>query len=163
MLSRIANRAPRVATLAAAIFAASFFTVPANAAGQGSQVAKVDTKRLFEQYKDAQMSQSEFKKKAEAYQKEFMEKNKLLQEAQKDGKSKAELEKMTKKFETELKPKKEAVEALDKELSTRLKKKIETTIQEVAKAKGYAVVVDKQIVLYGGEDITDDVLKKLNK
>lgn len=163
MISRFAGKAPRVASLGAALLAASFFAVPAQASSQTPNVAKVDTKRLFEQYKEAQMSQSEFKRKAEAYQKEFLEKNKLLQDAQKNGKSKADLEKMTKKFETELKPKKEAVEALDKELSGRLKKKIETTIQDVAKAKGYAVVVDKQVVLYGGDDITDDVLKKLNK
>jgi outer membrane protein len=128
-----------------------------------NSLAKVDTKRLFDQYRDAQSSQSEFKRKAEAYQKEFLEKNRLLQEAQRAGKSKAEIEKMTKKFEAELKPKKEAVEELDKEMSAKLKKQIEIAIQDVAKAKGYAVVVDKQVVLYGGEDITDDVLKKLNK
>ncbi len=128
-----------------------------------NSLAKVDTKRLFDQYRDAQSSQSEFKRKAEAYQKEFLEKNRLLQEAQREGKSKADLEKMTKKFEAELKPKKEAVEKLDKEMSGKLKKQIEVAIQDVAKARGYAVVVDKQVVLFGGEDITDDVLKKLNK
>jgi outer membrane protein len=134
-------------------------TPPALAA---STLAKVDTKRLFEQYKEAQSSQSEFKRKAEAYQREFMEKNRQLQEAQKAGKDKAELEKLTRKFEAELKPKKDAVEALDRELSARLKKVIERAIQDVARSKGFAVVVDKQVVLFGGDDITDDVLKKLN-
>ncbi len=160
---KLRSFASRPVALAVALAAASLFVTPSAAVAEAAVVGKVDTKRLFEQYKEAQMSQSEFKKKAEAYQKEFVEKNKLLQKAQAEGKSKAELEKMTKKFETELKPKKEAVEKLDRELSGRLKKKIETTIQDVAKAKGYSVVVDKQVVLFGGEDITDEVLKKLNK
>lgn len=153
----------RAACLAAALAIGPLTGASLVASAEAAVVAKVDTKRLFEQYKEAQTSQSEFKKKAEAYQQEFMEKNRLLQEAQKEGKSKAELEKMTRKFESELKPKKEAVEKLDRELSARLKKKIEATIQEIARARGYAVVVDKQVVLYGGDDITDDVLKKLNK
>ncbi|MBM3268787.1 MAG: OmpH family outer membrane protein [Candidatus Sericytochromatia bacterium] len=146
--------------LAASVALSLLVASPAFAA---SSLAMVDTKRLFEQFKGAQSSQGEFKRKAEAYQKEFLEKNRQLQEMQREGKSKAEIDKMTKKFEAELKPKKDAVERLDKEMSGRLKKQIEAAISDVAKTKGFAVVVDKQIVLFGGEDITDDVLDKLNK
>lgn len=154
----------RVATGVVVVFAAFAVggVLPCASWAQGA-LAKVDTQRLFTQYRDAQSSQSEFKTKAEEYQKELSEKNRLLQEAQRDGKSKADLEKMTKKFEGELRPKKEAVERLDKELSGRLKKRIEAAIAEVAAAKRIPVVVDKQVVLFGGEDITDEVVKKLNK
>lgn len=133
-------------------------STPALAATMGF----VDTQKIFTQYKDAQSSQSEFRKKAEAYQRELIERNAELQKAQKDGKSKAEMEKMTKNFETELKPKKQAVEALDKELSAKLKKRIEAAIAQVASAKNIPVVVDKQVILFGGQDLTEDVLQKLN-
>jgi outer membrane protein len=143
--------------------AAALALAPGASASASNAMGKVDTKRLFEQYRDAQMSQSEFKKKAESYQRKFMNRNQELQDAQREGKTKAEIDKMTKRYEAELRPEKEAVEKLDKELSAKLKRQIEAAIQDVAKAKGYSVVVDKQVVLFGGEDITDDVLKKLNK
>ncbi|MBM3275913.1 MAG: OmpH family outer membrane protein [Candidatus Sericytochromatia bacterium] len=143
--------------------AAALILAPEASASTANPLGKVDTKRLFEQYREAQLSQSEFKKKAESYQRKFMNRNQELQDAQREGKTKAEIEKMTKRYEAELRPEKEAVEKLDKELSAKLKRQIETAIQDVAKAKGYSVVVDKQVVLFGGEDITDEVLKKLNK
>ena len=40
-------------------------------------------------------------------------------------------------------------------------KKIETTIKKVADKKGLSVVVDKNTVVYGGLDITDEVSKAL--
>ena len=38
-------------------------------------------------------------------------------------------------------------------------KKIEAAIKKVADKKGLAVVVDKNTVVYGGVDITDEVAK----
>ncbi|MEN6412088.1 MAG: OmpH family outer membrane protein [Veillonellales bacterium] len=39
--------------------------------------------------------------------------------------------------------------------------KVDAAIKSVADAKGIAVVLDKSNVVYGGQDITDDVMKKL--
>ncbi|MBI6545306.1 MAG: OmpH family outer membrane protein [Cyanobacteria bacterium NC_groundwater_1444_Ag_S-0.65um_54_12] len=144
-----------------AMLLTSVFATPAGAAG--ASFGFVDTSRIFAQYKAAQYSQAEFRAKAEAYQRELLEKNQVLQRAQQDGKPKGELEKLTKQFENELKPKKAAVEALDKKLSAQLRKKIEVAIAAVAAARQIPVVVDKQVVLYGGADLTDEVLQKLNK
>lgn len=36
------------------------------------------------------------------------------------------------------------------------------TVQEVAKSQGLAVVLNKQMVLFGGKDITPEVLQRLN-
>ena len=41
--------------------------------------------------------------------------------------------------------------------------KIEAAVKEVADAKGITVVINKEAVVYGGTDLTQDVLKKLNK
>lgn len=48
------------------------------------------------------------------------------------------------------------------ELSKKLTDTVLAAITDVAKQKAYTVVLDKQAVLYGGIDLTDDVMKKLN-
>jgi outer membrane protein len=47
------------------------------------------------------------------------------------------------------------------ELMAPVLQKLEATIKEVADAKGLVVVLDKSNVVYGGQDITDDVVKKV--
>ncbi len=56
-------------------------------------------------------------------------------------------------------------EATDKqkELIEPIQKNIEDQIQEVAKTRGINVVLDKGNVLYGGQDITQEVVKKLQE
>ena len=51
----------------------------------------------------------------------------------------------------------------EKELSDQLLKKIEDTVKQVADAKGLSVVVNKQAVIFGGNDITQDVVSRLGK
>ena len=48
------------------------------------------------------------------------------------------------------------------ELIEPIQKKIEDAVKSVAEAKGLTVVVDKSSVVYGGQDITQDVLKKVS-
>lgn len=52
--------------------------------------------------------------------------------------------------------------AKQQELMEPVLKKVEGIIKEVADAKGLAVVLDKSNVVYGGQDITDDVAKKVS-
>ena len=47
----------------------------------------------------------------------------------------------------------------ERELMVPLMDKINAAIKKVATTKGLSVVVDKQSVIYGGTDITEDVLK----
>ena len=51
----------------------------------------------------------------------------------------------------------------DRELKAPILDKINAAIKKVADSKGLTIVVDKQAVLYGGVDITDDVVKSLSK
>lgn len=53
-------------------------------------------------------------------------------------------------------------EKLEKEYTTKLTaidKNISTTIETQAKAKNYDIVLAKGVVLYGGDDITADIIK----
>ena len=48
-----------------------------------------------------------------------------------------------------------------KELLDPIRTSIETQVQSVADSRGINVVLDKNNVLYGGQDITQEVLQKL--
>ena len=68
-------------------------------------------------------------------------------------------EKLLKKYNAEFAKKKET---LAKDYKTRLQtidKNISETIAAQAKAKGYTMVISKGVVVYGGDDITEDVKK----
>ncbi|HEY9900194.1 MAG TPA: OmpH family outer membrane protein [Pantanalinema sp.] len=147
---------------ALALAAGLMLQAPAQAAAPGA-LGYVDTQKVFQSYKGAQSAQDRFRKEAQDYQEELVDAQRKLEEARKANKSSDEIAKMQKKFEDELKPKKAKVEALDRELSGKIKKQIEAAIAQVAKTRGFATVVDKAAILYGGEDLTGDVLKNLNK
>lgn len=50
-----------------------------------------------------------------------------------------------------------------KELTEPLEKSVEDAIKQVSDAKGLSVVIEKTAVVYGGNDITQDVINKLAK
>lgn len=154
-----------VLAVAAALLGALTLAPVARAASPVPSAALgfVDTQRIFQNYKEAQDAQSRFRKEAQSYQEELAEDQRKLEEARKAGKSQDEVAKMQKKFEEELRPKKSRVEGLDKDLSGKIKHKIEAAIAAVAKTRGFSAVLDKAVVLFGGTDLTDDVLKRLNK
>ena len=49
------------------------------------------------------------------------------------------------------------------ELIEPIQKNIEDTVKKVAEQKGLSVVIDKNAVVYGGQDITQDVVNKVAK
>ncbi len=143
-----------------AMLGAGALSLPALAA---PALGYVDVQKVFAQFKQAQSSQAAFQARAQKYEAELAEKNKELEQAKKAGKSRADLDKMTRSFEAELKPEKAAIEAMDRRLSGSLKERIQSAIARVAAAHHVPVVVDKQVVLYGGVDLTPEVLRDLNK
>ena len=121
----------------------------------------VDTAQVFNSYGEAKRAQDQFRQKAEDYQQALAKRQKQIEDARKAGKSDAEIQAMMKDAEHDLMPQKKAVEELDRKLSTQIKVKIEKAIAAAAKAKGVSAVVDKQVILYGGTDLTSDVVKRL--
>lgn len=55
----------------------------------------------------------------------------------------------------------QGIDQKQQELLGAIQIKINTAVKEVASAKGLILVVDKSAVVYGGQDITDDVIKKI--
>jgi Skp family chaperone for outer membrane proteins len=84
------------------------------------------------------------------------EKARLKELQDRSSKAQDAVAKQGEEFKTKLETKQKA-------LTDEIRADILKTVEEVAKAKGLTVVVDKIAVLYGGTDITQVVLDKLNK
>jgi outer membrane protein len=141
------------------------------ASAKDSNVGFVDTQKIFQSSKLAEAltsAQNDVKVRENDFSKETLDKSKLLEEARTKKVSDAELKKMQDKFQNELETKRESLEQLKvnkqkelEEMSKKLKIQVEEAIKVVAKDKQVDVVVDKQAVLFGGIDITEDVIKKM--
>ena len=147
----------RQAIIAAAV-ATSVLTAPAAFA---YTIGYVDTAKVLTSYKGAQSAQAQMQKELQAYQTQLADRQKKIQEAQKAGKSQAELQKMMEQFEKELAPLKNKAAQLEQKLSADVKTKVEAQIKSIAQRKKVDVVIDKAAVLYGGVDLTNDVINAL--
>lgn len=136
-------------------------------------VAIVDTKKILENsnlpsaLNSAQKEVETFKTES---QKILMNRTKQLDDARAKKASDADLKKMQETFQKEIDARNSDGMALEEkkkkeleDLSTKLKSDVEEAIKAVAKEKQIDVVVDKQAVLFGGTDITEDVIKKIKK
>ena len=68
-------------------------------------------------------------------------------------------EKLVKKYDAEFAKKKEAIAKNYQTKLQEIDKSITATIANQAKLKGYDMVITKGTVLYGGDDITQDIIK----
>ncbi len=128
-----------------------------------SAIGYIEVERVFKSYKETDKVQKEFMKKEKKYNKTLSDKQQELREARIDGKSEKEIEKLTKEIEKELTPQKEELEKLFQQNMMVIREDIVKATDAVARDLGVDVVVDKQVVISGGVDLSDLVIEKLNK
>ncbi|CUH97222.1 hypothetical protein P22_3349 [Propionispora sp. 2/2-37] len=116
------------------------------AAPDKAAVGVVDLGLLVNQHPDTPKANETIKAEAEAAQKEFDAKAAGLDDKERQD-LRAQLQ--------------QRVGQKQQELLKAIADKIDAAVKEVANAKGLTVVVAKSVVVYGGVDITEDVLKKL--
>ena len=124
----------------------SGFNSVASAASSESAIGVVNYHMLLSQVPDVQTVQASMKQEIDNAQKDFDEKAKNMNDTEKQ------------RYYQQLQ---ERLSNREKELMDPVFKKIETTIKKIADKKGLSVVVDKNTVVYGGLDITDEVSKAL--
>ena len=117
------------------------FTSIASAAASESAIGVVNYQMLL-----AQSPEDAMKQEVAAQQKNFDEKSKDMNDTEKQ------------RYYQQLQ---EVIANKEKELMEPVFQKIEAAIKKVADKKGLAVVVEKNTVVYGGLDITDEVAKTL--
>ena len=113
-----------------------------------SAIGKVDFNNLVQGAPGLSDARKTLQETATASQKEFEEKSKGMNDADKA--------KLQNDYRSKLKDK-------ESELIKPITESINKAIAAVGQTKGLAVVVDKNAVVYGGLDITQDVAKQLQK
>jgi outer membrane protein len=120
-----------------------------HAATPNSNVGKVNMQALMTGHPDYAAAQENFKKESAQAEKDFNEKTATMAN-----------DKEKQDYATQLQ---QRLQMKEKELITSIQDKVNAAIKEVADAKGLTVVLPEQVVVYGGQDITQDVLKKFSK
>ncbi len=127
-----------------------------NTAFAETKVAIVDIQALVN--KSAQVQA--LKKENETKTKDLQKWLKTVQADIQKQQTQAGKDKLTKKYDAELKKKQELAKKTYTEKLQAIDKSITETIVNEAKIKGYDLVLTKQgAVLYGGLDITNDLMK----
>lgn len=119
------------------------------AANPSSNVGKVNMQALMSGHPDYATAQETFKKEREQVEKDFNEKSATLSNDKEKQEYAAQLQ--------------QRLQVKEKELITDIQNKVNAAIKDVAETKGLAVVLPEQVVVFGGQDITQDVLKKFSK
>ncbi|MCE2928422.1 MAG: OmpH family outer membrane protein, partial [Candidatus Caenarcaniphilales bacterium] len=83
------------------------------------------------------------------------------QKAQEAKKSDAELQMMAEKIKMEIEPEAKKLEEDSARRSDELETKVNSAIRELATKGSYNLVLVKEAVLYGGVDLTNEVLKTI--
>lgn len=128
-----------------------------------SSIGYIDVQKVFTDFKETDSAQKELEKQEESFKKDFEESQEKLEKAENEGKSEAELEKMKNELEEKLSPKRESLLMLNQQLTAKLQLEIVAAVKTVAKKVGIDIVVDKQVIITGGMDLTELVVNELNK
>lgn len=139
------------------------FIMLAGISSFADNIGYIDMQKIFLGFDEAKKAQEDFKKKQDEYQKIFEDKQKEIEKAKTEKKTDEEIQKLISKFEKELEPQKDTLLKLNQELTLKLKDKILTASKKAAEEYGIDIVLDKQVIITGGFDLTEFVLKKLNK
>ena len=129
-----------------------------NLAMADTKIAVVDIQALVNKSSQVQALKKDNEAKAKDLQKWLNTVQADIQKQQtQEGK-----EKLTKKYEEDLKKKQEAIKKEYAQKLQSIDKSMTEIIVNEAKAKGYDMVITKNgDVLYGGFDITNDLMKKV--
>jgi outer membrane protein len=116
---------------------------------QSINIGYVDYSKVFLEFRYTKNVQAEIKKRQSDIEK-------LVEDAKKSGKTDKEINELRAKEEKKLG---EYVEKARQDIKNKILKEIEN----IAKSKKLSVVIEKKIRIWGGIDITNEVLKNLNK
>jgi outer membrane protein len=111
-------------------------------------VGVVDYSQIMSQHPKVQAASSEMQTAVQEAQKEFEEKSANMNDNEKRD------------YYTQTQ---QRLQQKNQELMEPITKNVEESVKKVAEQKGLSVVLDKGAVVYGGVDITQDVLKQVSK
>jgi len=129
----------------------------------GQNLGYIDVTRVFKEYKETEKAEEVLKEKKEDFEKKFEDAQEKLEKAEKDNKSKEDIEKLREELEKELEPMRKELVTFNEQLTRKLQQDIISAVEKVAKKLGIDIVVDKQVIITGGVDLSEMVINELNK
>ena len=141
------------------VFLMSLMVVSVNAA----TIGYLDVQKVFSTYEKTKKAQEQFQKKEQKLNEEIADKQKQIEKEQSKGTSDAKLRDMVGKFEKEIEPKRKEIIEAQQKITQEIQKDIVKATDTIAKNMGIEIVLDKQVFITGGTDITEKVTELLNK
>jgi outer membrane protein len=143
-----------VSVLIALVFVGSVVAIgvsqygSSTASAASSNVGVVDSRQIFSQHPDVAGANSQMQQAVADAKKDFEEKSANMSDQEKSDYYQQTQQRLAQKQQELIEP---------------IQKSIEENVKKVAEAKGLSVVLDKNAVVYGGTDITQDVVSKISK
>ena len=117
-------------------------------AASSSNVGVIDYREVMSKHPDVNSLNTQMQQAVADAQKEFQEKSANMSDQEKSDYYQQTHQRLQQK---------------QQELFDPIQKSVEASVKSVAEAKGLTVVLDKSSVVYGGQDITQDVENKISK
>ena len=125
------------------------------------KVAIVDTKLVLKKYSKAQKVLEDIAKAEEKLRKKLQAKRLQLQDARAAKNTETEIQLLTQQIKNELEPEAAKLEKDSAAKSKAIEDEVKASIEQIKRKNKYSIVMIKDAVLFGGVDITDEVLKNL--
>ena len=134
-----------------------FISLPVSAL----KVAIVDSNRVLQEYSVAQKMLQDLAKAEADLNKKIADKKALIEQAKTAKKTETEIQMLAEQMRLEIEPEARKLEDDTNKKSDEIEANIKAAIEAVAKEGKYDAVMIKEAVLFGGIDVSDEVLKKL--
>lgn len=118
------------------------------ASASGSNVGVIDQQQVLSEHPDAQSIEDQMNAALDEIKKDFDAKSEGMSDQEKQDYYRQCMQRAEQKRQELVEP---------------LIKSVDEAIKKTADAKGLTVVIEKAAVIYGGQDITQDVIKNLTK
>ncbi len=152
----------RTAFFTSSILALGLATQVFAQAAHVSAVGTVDRDKVITSYPKAQQYADELKKSEDKVHRLIEDSNKQYEDAKNAHKSPSELEGLQKRLQTQIDTEVKQIQARAQTLETQLEQDIDSAIKAEAANRKVDMVLMKQLVLVGGTDLTEGVVKRLN-
>ena len=130
---------------------------------QANEIGFIDTNKILQKASFVKSFQENFAEKEKDFNKLLKKKTEKIEAAIAKGKPEDKIREMVQKRDEELEPKKNELMEYEYTFQKNFMLNITVASKKVAEDYGVDVVLAKNAVFYGGFDLTDLVLERLNK
>jgi outer membrane protein len=138
-----------------------YCNLPAMSVESTIKVGTINTSRILQEHPQAQKLLQDLAKAEQELNKKVLAKKQEIIKAKEQNKTETEIQMLAEQMRLEIEPEAKKLEAESNKKSEEIEKQIEAAISTVAKSSKFDVVLIKEAVLFGGVDITDEVIKKV--